>query len=447
MSAHESPLITLLGLARRVRQVRDPAELGFMAVNDSHALAAYRQAALWFERGGVRALSGVVQVEANVPYVQWLDRACAALLAQGGGQPREVTAASLPEPIGSDWAEWLPGHGLCVPLGEGGIALFARDQPWRDEEVGLLVEWMDAWHHAWNGIAGPRSLPWWRSPAVLLRALRPAPGRPWWRQRAVAWAVGVAVLLLFPVRLSVLAPGELVPSAPAVIRAPFDGVVASFLVKPNEPVRQGQPLLTLDDTSLVSRLQVARQALATAEAELRQVSQQALVDTRYKAQLVVLSGKMQERRAEADYLQGQLERAHVAAPRDGLALFDDPAEWVGKPVVTGERILRVAAPDDVELEAWLPVSDAIPLPSGATATLYLNASPLAPVAATVRYVAHEAVARPDGTYAYRLRAALQGRTDHRVGLKGTARLQGPWVPLIYWTLRRPLAALRQFAGW
>ena len=60
---------------------------------------------------------------------------------------------------------------------------------------------------------------------------------------------------------------------------------------------------------------------------------------------------------------------------------------------------------------------------------------------------HAAVQRPDGSYAYRLRAALATPTDHRVGLKGTARLQGRWVPLAYWALRRPLASLRAFVGW
>jgi len=232
-----------------------------------------------------------------------------------------------------------------------------------------------------------------------------------------------------------------------VIRAPFDGVVAGFLVKPNDFVKSGQPLFTFDDATIASRLEVARQALATAEAEFRQVSQQALGDAKYKSQLVVLAGKVEEKRAEAEYLQGQMERSRVLSPREGVALFDDPTEWVGKPVVTGERILRVAAPGQVEVEGWLPVGDAIPLEPGAAATLYLNATPLSPVSARVRYVAHDAVARPDGTYAYRVRAVLDAKTDHRVGLKGTVKLAGGWVPLVYWMLRRPVAVVRQFVGW
>ena len=35
---------------------------------------------------------------------------------------------------------------------------------------------------------------------------------------------------------------------------------------------------------------------------------------------------------------------------------------------------------------------------------------------------------------------------HRVGLKGTAKVTGGWVPTAYWILRKPLAALRNFVG-
>ena len=76
-----NPLLQLLGLARRAREAGSAQELAFLAVNDSHALAAYRQAALWWAGSGVTALSGVVAVEANAPYAQWLDRLCRHLHA------------------------------------------------------------------------------------------------------------------------------------------------------------------------------------------------------------------------------------------------------------------------------------------------------------------------------------------------------------------------------
>ncbi|RYY94845.1 MAG: HlyD family secretion protein, partial [Comamonadaceae bacterium] len=147
-------------------------------------------------------------------------------------------------------------------------------------------------------------------------------------------------------------------------------------------------------------------------------------------------------------LQDQLQRAQVTAPRDGVALLDDPTEWVGKPVAVGERVMSVADAHEVEIEAWLSPSDAIELPPGSAVQLYLNSRPLSPVAGTLRYAAHEAVPRPDGSYAYRVRAVLpEGSDAARVGLKGTAKLSGGRVAAIYWVLRRPIASLRQMTGW
>jgi hypothetical protein len=64
----------------------------------------------------------------------------------------------------------------------------------------------------------------------------------------------------------------------------------------------------------------------------------------------------------------------------------------------------------------------------------------------LRYIAHDAVQRPDGNFAYRVRATLTEKTHHRVGLKGTAKLQGHWAPLVYWVMRRPVATARAYIG-
>jgi multidrug efflux pump subunit AcrA (membrane-fusion protein) len=195
-----------------------------------------------------------------------------------------------------------------------------------------------------------------------------------------------------------------------------------------------------------ARLDVALQSLATAKTDYRQTSQMALVDVKSKSQLALLLGKVDEKRAETKYLNEQLQRARVLSPQAGVVLMDDTAEWMGKPVAVGERILRIAALDDAEVEAWLPLADAIDLQPGAPLSLYLSASPLSPVSATLRYLAHDAVQRPDGNFAYRVRASLTDKTSHRVGLKGTVKIQGDWVPLSFWVMRRPLATARAYLG-
>ncbi|MFM2112071.1 MAG: hypothetical protein RLZZ271_731 [Pseudomonadota bacterium] len=448
-----SPLLVLLDLIRRAREATSSQELAFLAVNDTHALSAYRQGALWFRIGGVKCLSGVIQPEINAPYVHWLQAVCSEL-SEKFNQITPVYAVHLSEPHGPEWADWLPENGLWVPVqfktakGEvikGGL-LLASDAPWTDHSCSLIQEWMAAWSHEWQGWFKPAPWSWANLRYRISRWWSRNSDQVWWKQTRWRISLAILLLLLWPVRLTVLAQGELVPANPATIRAPMDGVLGQFHVNPNEVVKVGQPLFSFEESSLTTRRDVAAQTLATAEAEYRQFVQQALSDNKSKSQLTMLKGKIEEKRAEADYLNDQLARSRVVAPQAGIVMFDDPSEWIGRPVQTGERVMRIAAPGDVEIEAWLSLGDAIPLPEKAQANLYLSAYPLSSVSAQVRYVAHDAIPRPSGSYAYRVRAKLDDPTSHRVGLKGTVKLHGNWVPLIYWVLRRPVATIRELLG-
>jgi hypothetical protein len=472
-SGLERTLAALLDLTRMARRARTEAELGFVLVNDTLQLQPYRQAALWRAGRGVEALSGLVQPEAHAPYAQWLRAFCNHLQQRlrSSAQPKAFTSLDLPPALAQPWADWWPAHALWLPLPPDeatvpadasspgapvqgraptseapavAALVLARDEPWSDADQMLLQEWMAIWWHAWIALRRRPRRTWlrpWRAEREGAARVRPWWWRPGW------WLAGAVVALGFvPVRLSVLAPGELVPRNPMVVRAPLDGVIDTFHVRPNQDVALGQPLFGFDEALIRSRLRVAQQSLATANAEYRQTAQQSLVDARARPQLAAMAGRIEERTAEAAYLREQLQRSQVTAPQAGIALFDDPAQWIGKPVVVGERILRIAAPDDVEVEAWLAVGDAIDLAPGTPVQLFLNARPLEPVAATLRFMAHEAVQRPDGSHAYRLRASLTAPAGHRVGLKGTARLEGERVPLAYWVLRRPIATARAWIG-
>lgn len=467
-SALFDPLGTLLALARRCREAQTEAELRFIAVNETHALAPYRQAALWRAGAGVQALSGVVAPEANVPYVQWLAAVLRALARRPAGRaagadgaaapgdahaPRAVAAADLPPALAADWAEWLPACALAVPLharrhtpgaAPDSWLLLARDEPFSAAEIGLLAEWAGLWSQAAQ--LASRGRAW---PARLADGGAAALAGGAWRLllRRVLPLAALGAVLALPVRLSVLAPAELVPLHPAVVRAPLDGVVGKVLVLPNQAVQAGQPLFEFDRASLDSRLEVARRALGTVQAEYRQKSQRALFDPEARAQLAVLQGQIDEKQTEVAYLGTLNSRGTVPAPRAGVVLFGDASEWVGKPVVTGERVMVVADPQSVELEGWLAPADVLPLATGSTVTLYLNTDPMNPVAATLRSIGHEAVERPDGHLAYRVRATLAGGgAPPRLGLKGTAKLEGETVTLAYWMLRRPLAAARAWIG-
>lgn len=447
-------LATLVQLGRRAREARDEAELGFIAVNETHGLVAYRQAALWLNGKGLVALSGVVAPEANAPYVHWLSRVFSELQKHTEAyEPYVIDATHLPGTVMREWAEWLPEFGLYLALPalgrdfRGGALLLARDESWSPAEITLLGEWALTWSQS-RALKSPKSL--------FSRAWPSLTGQPGTKRsgtskllfsKRILFVAALAGLLLIPVHLTVLAPAELVPLNPAVIRAPLDGVVDRVLVVPNQTVNADDALFEFDRANIQNRLQVALRALGTAQAEYRQKAQQALFDPASKAQLLVLQGQIAEKNNEVVFLRKLDQRGVVVAPRAGVVLFDAPTEWVGRPVVTGERVMVVADEHAVEIEAWLSPADAIPLNQGAKVTLYLNADPLKPVDASLAYIGHEAIQRPDGAYAYRVRASLaENAIRPRVGLKGTAKLQGEQVSLGYWIVRRPLAASRAWLG-
>jgi multidrug resistance efflux pump len=253
--------------------------------------------------------------------------------------------------------------------------------------------------------------------------------------------------LFLPVNLTVLAPAELVPFNPSVIRAPLDGVIDSVSVAPNQKVSKNDILFKFDRISIKNRLQISQRELDTVKAEYRQKAQLALMDRDSKSSLVLLQSQINEKTTEIAFLLQLDERSAVLSPQEGIVLFDDPVEWIGRPVVTGERVMMVANEKAIEIEGWLSPADAIELDDGAHVRLYLNAAPLKSLTGSLRYIAHEATARPDGRYAYRIRATLLDNGEQsRVGLRGTIRLEGEEVTLAYWVFRRPFAAVRAWLG-
>ncbi|MBF0181527.1 MAG: HlyD family efflux transporter periplasmic adaptor subunit [Magnetococcales bacterium] len=432
------PLALLIHLQQRLCRAASPEEIRYILVNETHPLLPCRQAILWDHAGQVAAISGVVEPERHAPFVQWL-RKLHPELAKGIDPAGERWDASrLPDALRERWAEWLPPEGWALPLRHGadkgvaGVWLMTRPAggEWTEMERTMAIHLAET---AALALASQRTSPPWQPGARIgTRLLK---------------LLALAGLLLLPVPLTVLAPAEVVAVDPAVIRAPMDGVVDEFLVRPNQEVVAGQPLFRLDATTLDGKLEVAVKALETVETEYRQNAQQAIQDPASKTRMAILAGRIEEQRLEVGHLRDLLERIRVKSPRAGVAIFNDPYDWIGRPVVTGERVLGVATPDDTEVEAWLAAGDLIRLAPGAPVTMFPNIDPLHPLRARLRYLAYEADKRPDGAYAYRLRATIDpGEARPRVGWKGSARIDGERVTLAYWLLRRPLAVTRQWLG-
>ena len=137
----------------------------------------------------------------------------------------------------------------------------------------------------------------------------------------------------------------------------------------------------------------------------------------------------------------------MISPVHGTVIIDDPLLWEGRPVHLGEKILSLADQSSVEIEAWLSIGDAIELPIGSSIRVYLNSNPLRPIEGALRIFSYEAQQRMGENYSHRIRGKILNQdVSPRLGLRGTARIEGEKVSLLYWMTRRPVSVLRQFFG-
>ncbi|MBF0420968.1 MAG: HlyD family efflux transporter periplasmic adaptor subunit, partial [Magnetococcales bacterium] len=384
-----------------------------------------------------------MEADPQAPYVAWLERVLHTIASsESGSVLHPFTADDLSEPERSEWVEWFPAHGLWSPLVSpvgkrlGGFVL-ARNSEWTESEQQILAHISESYAYALNALS-QKETGW--IPRLLER-------KPKQRLKLLLILLVIALMWL-PVRQSALAPAEVVASDPTIIRAPLDGVVDQFHVQPNQPVRTGQPLLNLDDVTLKNRLEVAKKTLEVTETKYRQAAQQAVFDKKSQTELELFKGQMEKQSAEVVYLRQLLNKITVLAPQDGIAVFEDVNEWLGRPVVVGERILMIADQRQTELAIQLPAKDAISLSPGADVTLFLSIDPEHPIPATLFFASYNPTVTAENFLAYRLKAKFknfQGEPP-RIGLQGTAKIYGSEVTLFYYLFRRPLAALRQTLG-
>ena len=368
---NKPPVLKLLELGRRARHAENGLALQFILVNQTHELTPYLLAALWIEDEGIVMQSGVTEIERNSPFILWLSQ-----LGKRLSKEKNITRIEPSTLNKEDMREWessLPAEAIWIPIlsndKKAGL-LVCREVSWSDQELALLKEWIDMWDHAWKKMYAP-SLTGeiYQLGQSFKKWLTLSDGKndqdfflSLWRNKRRRFFLIIIGILFIPVPLTILAPAELVASHPAVIRVPIEGVVDEFFVKPNEKVVEGQPLFKLDLTSLKSRLQIAQQETQVASTEYRQSTLQSLNDPKSRTQLAPQEGKASEKKLETEYVKDLLDKAQIKSPREGVTIFDDPSQWIGKPVQAGERVMIVANEKEMEIEAWVAPNNAIELP-------------------------------------------------------------------------------------
>lgn len=440
-----SAAVALLHLQAELRKAKTLAELGYFIANEARAALRAQQIVV-LSRGGateltVQVISSLTSVDRSSPLVQWFESLPKSLakdsqlnkICEFEASAYAGTFATIVNNYPLRHILWVP---LCAPDGPvvGGLIL-TRTVPWGEQDIKIVNYLSGAFSHAWCALAPQRK------GALAKRLLT--------RRSALIASVIAACVLMLPVPMTALAPVEIGPRETAVVTPGIEGVVASVEVEPNAAVKAGQVLVTLNDTNLRNRAEIAEREVLVADAKYKKAAQLAFVDLRGRHEMAIARSELDLKLAERDYARELLQRTRIRAEHDGVAFFADKRDLIGKPVNVGEKLMEVANPASSEFRIELPVADAIVLHENARVKVFLDSDPLKPVEARLVRAAYKAAPREAQQFAFRLVAQAaepQPAARLRLGMRGTAQIYSDRVPLGFYLFRRPIAAARQWSG-
>lgn len=445
-------LIKLISFFKQVRHKKNIEELGFFLVNDLFNLIKYRQCVFWtYANGRVHLVSGSGQVDVNHngPLGQFIKKVVAKVVGekaitdaasvqqyvddQGYAQIEISSFADYKMFSADEIRDFISPHAVNVLLYDdrgviGGLWI-ARDAPLSEMEEAVLEDVSDSVAARLQFLSGKK---FGGRRAGLLSG-----------KTKIIVLIALGVFLLWPVRFSVSVSAEIVAKNNTVITVPYSGLIKEINVEPNQAVSEGDLLFSLDKTQLENDYNVAVQQMETATQKLSNTQRQVFSDRSKTADLNVLKEEIKLKKLEVDYARQRLDLADIKADRDGVILFSDKNELLGKPVQAGSKIMILADPQDMELLVKIPSENMIKLDYDVPVRFFLNTAPLTPHKAKIYNVSYQPSRDPDSLLTYKARAEIADKEKiEKLGLTGTAKLYGARTLMIFNVLRRPYLALR-----
>jgi hypothetical protein len=440
----QTAIVRLLRVEGDARATKSLDDLRALIANETQLLLRARQcfvlAPTMTGQLEIAAGSSLGRVDRTTPLLQSVELEIARLaLGSSDGAMRSVQL--WPEASGGASVTRPPDYpfrdALWVPLRDraGGLlagVLVLRDEAWQKNDIVLAQRLSLSFAQAWH----------WHVSGVFSRS-RFGLGR----KRTVLGCVAVLFVAVLPVSLTTLAPMEIVAREPFIVTAPMDGIIESIPIAPSSLVAKGDVLVRFASTMLKNRLEVAEREVEVASSRVKKTMLAAVSDMRARHDLVVAQAELAVKVAERDYARDMLGRSSIMIERAGLAVFGDRRDLLGKPVAAGEKIMEIADPNEVDIRISVPVGDAIILGDDKRAKIFLDSAPLNPRTAWVTVSDYHAKSQDGGPLAFRMTARFDDAgAAPRLGLRGAAQLYGGRVPLLYYILRRPLTAARQWIG-
>lgn len=384
---------------RFVRQVHlslDPTETSYAVANECRRLlGCERVTVLWFHRGRfvVKAISGQPAVNRRSKWVQLLEQLANRTLQVGRGldYPNpDPLAPQIAQPLETYLLESRSRSLTILPIYERDPSLESEEADLQKKRrganrviAGLVLESLTAegeYHGKVTALVSAQEIG-----GDALRAAnrhRQLFLYPLWhllgRTKTMALArrlpvaviaglvlIGLLALAFFPATFYVSSEGTLVPQAQQRIYAPMDGIVEAVLVKPNDLIGVGQPLLRMRNFELDVKVRRVEGELemVTAQIEARHRLDRSPTDKNFEfwnqldgMPVNVLEARQANLRTQLSLLQQQTQMAVVNSQVAGRVLtWNVQEELKDRPVPMGRLLMEVADTDGQwELELNLP---------------------------------------------------------------------------------------------
>lgn len=441
----------LLQLEHNCRNCESIKELYYQIVNETRTLVNYSQAVLltvdFSGKYKVVGISDISVVDSTSPYVQWIENVIIDL--NNNEKSKDIfvvdTKTDLKQIDFKSMHEFSPSNILFIPLKSikenreiNYILLLLKEEKWLEKDILILK-------HLSSSLA--YFLFAMRSTGIsqILKKIS-------LKNKYLKISIFLLIILMFlPVRLSVLAPLEVEAKNPYVVTSPLNAVIEEVKVFPNDKIEKEQLLVKFDDVDFNNNYLVAKRTLDVANAQLHTVKQSSFFDATQKSQISQLESQVKLKEAELNFAQEQLGKTKIYAKEDGIAIINNPNDWKGKPVTTGERVFLIAKPQSIELKIMLPVSEAIFLEENALVKAFFDNDPTNSWSGKVKYVSYKPELTEQNVLSYKITADFDDIKENgyipSIGLRGTAKIYSKKVTLFFYLFRKPITAVRQWIGW
>lgn len=442
----------LLQIDHDCKSCENDRSLYYIIVNQSREIVDYEQAALLSyelsSKPKVAALSDMVSVDSATLYVSFVEDLARHLEKNfpDAQKPYRVDIVQdLNESLKEELKEYSPPNILWVPLKiaknnvvlEYHLLLF-KIQPWSDAELEVIEHLASSYQFY---LFAMRKC----SFSSKLASIK--------FKSKYMWGVAAIVMaaMFYPIRMNLVAPFEVEANKPYVITSPIDGIVDEILVESNQYVSKNTLIVKLEDVDFKNNYDIARQKLETARAELYSTKQASFFEREKMSQIPTLQKDITLKQSEMQFYKSQLDKTRIHAHKDGVAIIDNPISFKGKPVSTGEKIMLIADPNDIQIKIMVPVSDALFIQENADVTFTFDNKVFEAWKGRVKNISYTPQLTPENVLSYKVIAEMDDKNHTmkapQIGVRGTARIYSQEVSLFYYLFRKPLTHLRQLGIW